>query len=538
MGSDLPAQRYPAPVASGLSPPKWLGRLLSKARHDGRAGWLRWFVKPRRDAGGAPPFEKVTTEQVEARPPLIEKEGLRRLIDSLPDSMVYRYGRDDDGMLRLHYVSAGVERLHGVRAEDALRDASVLTNQLLPQYCQPLADAEERSARELSDLEIEFEIRRSDGEIRWIRIKSRPEKTTDGRVMWEGIATDITAHRIAQEALRESEERLRLSNEAAGIGAFTIDMRTRVATYSPALSAILGFPHIQVANVDAALARVHRDDQAFVRSKFEAAASGADSGRVRMDFRFVRPGGEVCWMTWLGRVFFREEGSGPLPFRMVGACLDITERKLNEDHIRSLMREVNHRSKNILALAQAIARQTFTTKPDEFIERFGERLELLAANHDLLVKNEWKGVRLDDLVRSQLAHFKDLLGARIIVKGAPLIVSASAAQALGMALHELATNAGKYGALSNNAGRVEISWSADQAGEAEAYFEMSWIESGGPPVELPHGAGFGSTVTGPMLESSLDAHAELDYAASGVVWRMRCPVENVLKGSAPAFGFE
>ncbi len=218
----------------------------------------------------------IVTEQVEARRTLIEKESLRRLGDALPDSIVYRYGREPGGMVRFHYISAGIEKLHGLQAEEVLRDASVLTNQMLPQYRQLLIGAEERSAREMSDLEIEFEIRRPDGEVRWLCIKSRPEKTPDGRVTWEGIATDITARKLAQEALRESEERLRLSNEAAGIGAFTIDMETRLTSYSPELSAILGVPGVQTASVEAALARVHRDDVDFVRAKFDAAAAGAD----------------------------------------------------------------------------------------------------------------------------------------------------------------------------------------------------------------------------------------------------------------------
>jgi two-component sensor histidine kinase len=117
---------------------------------------------------------------------------------------------------------------------------------------------------------------------------------------------------------------------------------------------------------------------------------------------------------------------------------------------------VNHRSKNILAVVQAIARQTVATTPHDFIDRFQDRLLALSASQDLLAKNKWKGVHLDKLARSQLAHFNDLIGTRIKMRGPPLLVSASAAQTLGMALHELATNAGKYGALSDDAGRVHL----------------------------------------------------------------------------------
>ena len=113
------------------------------------------------------------------------------------------------------------------------------------------------------------------------------------------------------------------------------------------------------------------------------------------------------------------------------------------------MREVNHRAKNMLSLVQSIARQTAAREPEDFIERFTERIQALAANQDLLVRNEWRGVDLEDLVRAQLAHFADLVGVRITVRGESLRLRAAAAQAIGLALHELATNAGKYVALSD-----------------------------------------------------------------------------------------
>jgi hypothetical protein len=131
---------------------------------------------------------------------------------------------------------------------------------------------------------------------------------------------------------------------------------------------------------------------------------------------------------------------------------NITDQKRHEEHIRLLLREVNHRSKNMLSLVQAVARQTLAARPECFIDRFVERIQALAANQDLLVKNSWKGVDLEELAKSQLAHFKDLIGTRIALKGPSLLISASAAQTIGMALHELATNAGKYGAQSRRFG--------------------------------------------------------------------------------------
>jgi PAS domain S-box-containing protein len=202
---------------------------------------------------------------------------------------------------------------------------------------------------------------------------------------------------------------------------------------------------------------------------------------------------------------------------------DITERKRHEEREHLLMREMNHRAKNMLGLVQAIARQTATRNPEDFVQRFSERIRALAANQDLLIRNEWQGVEVEDLVRAQLAPFADLVGFRIAVQGPKLRVKAAGAQAIGLALHELATNAGKYGALSTDAGRVDICWATD--GDI---FTMSWGERDGPPVSPPRGQGFGTIVMEAMAESSLEGKVDLDYSPSGVTWHLTCPAVNAL----------
>jgi two-component sensor histidine kinase len=188
------------------------------------------------------------------------------------------------------------------------------------------------------------------------------------------------------------------------------------------------------------------------------------------------------------------------------------------------MREMNHRAKNMLGLVQAIARQTATRNPEDFIERFSERIQALSANQELLIRDEWKGVETEDLVRAQLAPFADLIGTRIAAQGPKLRLKAAGAQAIGLALHELATNAGKYGALSTDTGRVDVCWATD--GDI---FTMSWVERGGPPVSAPKRQGFGTIVMEAMVESSVDGTVDLDYAPSGLTWRLTCPAENTLE---------
>jgi len=188
------------------------------------------------------------------------------------------------------------------------------------------------------------------------------------------------------------------------------------------------------------------------------------------------------------------------------------------------MREINHRAKNMLSVVDAIAHQTATRNPEDFVERFSERIQALSANQDLLVRNEWNGVEIEDLVCAQLKLFADLIGSRIAVQGPKLRLKAASAQAIGLALHELATNAGKYGALSTDTGRVDVRW-----GTSGDIFTISWTEREGPLVSAPKRRGFGTIVMEAMAERSVDGTVDLDYVPSGVTWRLACSAANALE---------
>ena len=219
------------------------------------------------------------------------------------------------------------------------------------------------------------------------------------------------------------------------------------------------------------------------------------------------------------------EGSGEArrAVLMVGTAADITERKRAEERQLLLMRELNHRTKNLLSVVQSIANQTVASSPSDFAERFSRRIQALSANQDLLVRSEWRGVEIEDLVRAQLAHFADLIGERIMIEGPHLSVTPSAAQSIGMALHELATNAGKYGSLSDDHGGVTIDWRLE-----DGQFSIGWIEHDGPHVKPPKRRGFGSTIISAVAEASVGGEVELDYASTGVVWRLKCSASKAL----------
>jgi PAS domain S-box-containing protein len=208
---------------------------------------------------------------------------------------------------------------------------------------------------------------------------------------------------------------------------------------------------------------------------------------------------------------------------------DMTARRAAE---QLLMREVNHRAKNILSVVQAMVHQIQASSYQEFISRFNERIRSLSASYNLLIKNEWQDVPLSELVHAQLAHFGDLLGGRIAVRGPDLRITGVAAQAIGMALHELTTNAAKYGALSTDTGHVDIAWLLERTSAGDHRFTMEWSENGGPTVVSPTRRGFGWSVLCQLTKMSLEADVTLEYAPTGLVWRLGCPADRVCDRTA------
>jgi PAS domain S-box-containing protein len=209
---------------------------------------------------------------------------------------------------------------------------------------------------------------------------------------------------------------------------------------------------------------------------------------------------------------------------------DTTERQAAEEQKQVLMRETSHRAKNVLSVVQAIAHQTDAKSHQEFIARFDERIQSLSASLNLLVKGEWRDVSLVELVRAQLNQFGDFVGDRITVRGPDLRIRAAAAQTIGMALHELATNAAKYGAFSTEKGCVEIVWGLDRDGAGEQRFTMEWRETGGPAVGQPTRRGFGWNVLCQMTKMSLEADVMLEYVSTGLVWHVECSADRVHQG--------
>lgn len=393
-----------------------------------------------------------------------------------------------------------------------------------------LAQRQDMLSGAISNFSMEKRYIRKDGSLIWINLTVGCARKANGEIdYFISVVEDISKRKKAEEEriraearLRESEAELQLAQEAANLGRWSYDFRQNLFTCSDRYKAILGLPPDAVMSVEFFLFCLHPEDRERVAADILQALRGGKSHDVEM--RLVWPDGSVHWVASKGRVY----RDGAKLARVVGVAFDITARKLADEQMAYALREVDHRSKNLLAVVQAIARQTASTRTSgEFIEHFSERIRSLAASQDLLVGNRWKGACILDLVHSQLSHFRDALGSRVMLDGPPLELNASAAQTIGMVLHELATNASKYGALSNGDGAVLLSWSLERNGACES-FAISWSEEGGPPVAPPSRKGFGKTVLVRMAQDALDADVALDYEPSGLKWRLKCKAANAL----------
>jgi PAS domain S-box-containing protein len=327
----------------------------------------------------------------------------------------------------------------------------------------------------------------------------------------------------AEDLLRDSKDRLQLALNAAQLGWWQYDPGSRVVSWDMRSKEILDIAEDGTA-LEEVMKLVHPNDVERVWTAFQTARDPTDPKPYAFEFRVQRGDREVRWVEVHWLAYFEGAGRERQAAGVVGIVADVTERNEREEREHLLMREVNHRAKNMLSVVDAIAHQTATRNPEDFVERFSERIQALSANQDLLVRNEWTGVEIEDLVCAQLALFADLIGSRIAVHGPKLRLRAASAQAIGLALHELATNAGKYGALSTDRGHVDVRWGID--GDTLA---MSWTERDGPPVSAPERRGFGTIVMGTMAERSVDGTVDLDYAPSGVTWGLTCPAANALE---------
>ena len=374
------------------------------------------------------------------------------------------------------------------------------------------------------ELRCEFRVMAHDERVRWIEAVGSVDRDETGRaVRISGINTDVTKRKDIEHALAASEAYSRRLLEASPDCVKFIDLEARIQQMNFNGQCLLEIGDFGTFRGKPWASLWPKESQPLIETAIKDALSGA-TGRFVGLCPTVK-GTPKWWDVAVNSV----PGVDGEPVGLLAASRDITQSKEAEAHIRMLVREVTHRSKNLLGVVQAIARQTAAhATPETFNDSFSQRINGLAAGHDLLVASDWKGADLAELVRSQLMPFQDALEKQITMQGPTVRVTAAAAQSIGMVLHELATNAAKYGALTYGDGRVEIAWHLDGIGE-DQIFAMSWRERDGPPVQVPTRRGFGTTVTTHLVKASLNGEVDLDFAPTGVTWRLTCAAARLLE---------
>jgi len=341
---------------------------------------------------------------------------------------------------------------------------------------------------------------------------------------------DISERKVIEAELADSESRYRAAVITARMAAWETDMVTCTRTWTKEGMELFGLslpggrgqvlgPNDEFYNA------LHPDDRHMMK-QFHRTADVEDT--YPCEYRIVRPDGTVLWVSGRGRVVAR--GSDGKAKRVANIVVDVTARKKAEEHAQMLMGEISHRSKNLLAIVQAIARQTARSvgSLEDFERKFALRLQGLASSNELLLRNDWRGVSLTELAREQLMPFAEI-GPRLRVEGPDVLIAAASAQTIGLALHELATNATKYGAWSTNAGAVALNWAyIDDAPSRR--LRLRWVESGGPTVSPPGRKGFGHVVFEDMVVQSAQGQVSISFEPSGLRWELSLPTANVVEG--------
>ena len=337
---------------------------------------------------------------------------------------------------------------------------------------------------------------------------------------------DVSERLAELNALQAAQAQARLSfaMNAAGMGEVILDPVTDRAVHSPGLARLLGYPPDVVLTREQIRNGVHPDDRDLVANHRDSALAGPGE-QFEMEHRVLWPDGTVRWVNNRGRVTRNADGQA---VEVTAVFMDVTERKRAEEQQQQLLAELNHRMKNTLATVMAISGQTRrgAVDPKTFGRTFEARIAALSNVHDLLTAGSWDGASLADVVGRTLAPYAsgdDGGPQRVTIKGPTIRLNPNAAVTINMAIHELATNAAKYGALSPGCGRLEVRWALDPSA-SPPHLDIHWCESGGPAVAPPGRRGFGSRLIEQALPRELGGNVNLMFPPAGVQCEIQLPL--------------
>jgi PAS domain S-box-containing protein len=441
---------------------------------------------------------------------------LAAIVESSSDAII---SKDLDGIVQ-SWNRAAV-RIFGWTADEMIGQS---IRRLIPPDRQDEEDSILRRVR-AGELVPKFNAvrTRKDGSSVLLAITVSPIQAADGTIIGASkIAHDITEQTMVQQNLEDSELRFRALADNIPQLAWIAMPDGNPFWFNQRWVELTGVDWNLIDSEERARFQ-HPDHVEQVRAKWAAEIVRGEGWEDIFPLR--SKSGGYRWFLSRAQPIRNAEGKISMWF---GTGTDITEQREHEEQVELLMGEVSHRSKNMLAIVQSILHRTAGDVPPEFVAGFEKRIAALAANQDMLIHRGWTGATMNEIVRSQLQPVGELVGQRISLDGpTDVVVRPRAAEALGLAVHELLTNALKYGALSNREGKVAVTWRADGTAEKPT-FEVEWRESFGPTVATPTRVGFGSILIERNVRAALSAVVEIDYAPEGLVWKVAAPYEKVV----------
>ncbi len=491
-------------------------------RPDGSVVWVRNAVSPILDSSGKPDSILAVSIDItgyrHAQEELRESEALKgSILDAALDCIV-----SIDHESRVIEWNTAAERTFGYSREAALgRDLAelIIPPEFRERHREGMAHYLATGEGAVLNRRIELDALQADGSRLPVELAISPISGRD-KPRFTAYLRDLTLRRQAEAAQRESEQRLRLTYEHAFTSIAEVDASGRFLRVNEQLSIITGYSREELLGrtfIDI----THPEDRGADLDQFRRQMAG-ELDAYALEKRYVRKDGSTIWIELSASRVDDESGN---PLYGIRVTRDITERKRAEEHQRLLLNELNHRVKNTLTTVQSIVFQTLRNapSPEDAQTALSSRLIALSKAHDVLTRESWEAAGLHQIVSEAMEPFRAQGENRIQVAGVEVRLPSSMALAIAMALQELATNAVKYGALSNESGKVGLRWSLDRT-NSPADLHLRWEESGGPPVRPPSRRGFGTRLIERSLAGDLQGQARIEFDPAGLVCTITAPV--------------
>lgn len=498
-------------------------------RSDGSRFWANGEMMPLTDEADRPiGFIKILRDRTEQR---LEYERLKAVEERYRvalDAAGFVGSWDWDIQSDTLRADAGFCEFFSVdpREGEAGAPLTTFTASIHPDDRARVEERIRRCVEDTGEFAEEYRLTRRDGSVRWVTARGRCFRDDEGAPKhFPGVAVDTTERKQAELAREESETRMRLALQAGDLGTWDLVPEVGATHFDTRARDLLQQSSEEPSGFeDAFISHVHPDDRSRVRTALRNAID--KDAALDTEFRVVGGDERLRHVHALGAVFV------DAPKRFLGTLRDVTEARRAEEHRALLTHELQHRIKNTLSVVQAIVSQSLrnASTPSEARDTIGNRLQVLSEAHDLLTRASWTAAPIDAVVDGAI-QLQGGRSGRIHAEGPDVRLNARAALAMAMALHELGTNAVKYGALSMPEGHIDLRW---WTGPTDT-FGMTWIEVGGPAVTPPAKVGFGTRLM-QNLGRDLGGKATIDYDPAGVRWTLHSSLTAITEHATPLIG--